>query len=159
MLIHKVGEGSVTLGGIANDRCRLTIAGTKAEALERRYYAVVLRGIDVVRYPAKGAEDLLERRHGKEHAIVDVELPIVAIDQNAEVVQMVLSGIHDSFPYRSFLQFAVTGHAIRVEARICAASNRKSLRDSNALSHGTGGDVDARKNRTRVTVQDAFVGA
>src|SRR6185312_16750466 len=133
MLIHKVGEGSVTLGGIANDRCRLTIAGTKAEALERRYYAVVLRGIDVVHYPAKGAEDLLERRHGEEHAIVDVELPIVAIDQNAEVVQVVLAGVHDGLPHRAFLQFAVTGHAVGVEARIGSAGNGKSLGDTNAL--------------------------
>src|SRR5262249_28799513 len=109
--------------------------------------------------PIERLEDAFEPRHRENHAVRDVELPVVLIDENTEVVEVLLAGIHHGFPDRTFLQLAVASHGIAVETRRDAACDRETLRDREGLSQGSGWDAAAREQRAGMAVEKALVGA
>ena len=58
--------------------------------------------------------------------LCDVQLAVVAVHQHAEIIQMVLAGVHHRFPDGAFLQFSVADHAVGIEMRARAARRWQS---------------------------------
>ena len=148
----------MALGAVTDNRRGLAVARPELEGLERGIDTLVLRGVDAVHLPVERLEHALELGHREDHAVGDVELAVVAIDEDAEVVEVLLPGVHHRFPDRPFLQLAVAGDAVGVEPRRPPPGDGEALRDGEPLSHGAGRDVDAGKHRSGVAVEDAGVG-
>ena len=149
VLVQEVGERAVPLHAVADDRRRLPVARPEPELLERGIHALVLRGVDAVHLPGERREDRLELRHREDHAVGDVELAVVAVDHHAQVVQVLLAGVHHRFPDRSFLQLAVARQAEGIEPRRRPAGDGKTLRHAEALPHRTGREVHAGQESVR----------
>ncbi len=157
VLVQEIRERAVSFRRVTDDRGRLAVARPVAEFLERGVQAVILSRIDAMDAPIERFKHALELGHRKDHPVREIELPVVAIDHHAQVVEMLLAGVHHGFPDRTLLQFAIACQAVDVKARCGAPRNRQALRDAEPLPHRTGGHVDARQQRTRVAVQDAAV--
>ena len=157
--VEEVGETPVSLGRAADDRRGLPVARPVPEFLERSVDAVILSRVHVEGLPSKRPEDGRQVGHGEDRLAVDIELAVVAVHHQAEVVQLLRAGEHHGFPDRPFLQFAVSAHAVRIEARRDASGDREALRHPEALTHRTGRDVDARQDWPRMAIQDAGVRA
>ena len=113
VLVQEIGQGAVALRRVTDDRRRLAVARTEPELLERGIDAVVLRRIDAQHGPVERREHALEIGHREDHAVRDVELTVVPVDDHAEIVEVLLAGVHHRFPDRPFLQLAVAGQAVR----------------------------------------------
>src|SRR4051812_30756027 len=114
---------------VADNRGWLTVAWPVLELLERRVYAIVMRGVYAMGLPSERLEHRFEAWHRKNHAAREIELAVVLIDQQTEIIELLRSRIHHRFPNRAFLQLAVSGHGVGVEARAGAARDREALRN------------------------------
>ncbi len=129
VLVQEIGQGAVALRRVTDDRRRSAVARTEPELLERGMDAVVLRRIDALHGPVERREHALEIGHREDHAVREVELTVVPVDHHAEIVEVLLAGVHHRFPDRPFLQFAVASQAVHVEPRRRPAGDREPLRD------------------------------
>ena len=91
VLVQEVRERAVPLRGVADDRGRLAVARPVAEFLERGVQAVILGRIDAMDAPIERFKHALELWHRKDHPVREIELPVVAIDHHAQVVEMLLA--------------------------------------------------------------------
>src|ERR1051325_6934898 len=103
MFVHKVGECAMPFGCIADNSGGLSIARPIFEPFESCQDAIILCRIHIVGFPSERTENIIQLRHGKDHAIMNIELTVVAVYKNTEVVEMVLPGVHHGFPDSSFL--------------------------------------------------------
>src|ERR1019366_3610787 len=159
VLVEEVGESAIAFGAGTNDRGWFTVARREAKLAERVVHRVVVHGIHGAGLPAVGGEDALDIGHGEDHAIVDIELAVVAIDEDAEIIEALLGGVHHRLPDRAFLEFAVADHAIGVEARGTLGGDGKAFRHAEALAHGAGGDLYAGEQWAGMSVKNALVRA
>ncbi len=157
VLVQKVRQRAVSLHPVTDDRRRPAVARPEAEPLERRIHAVVLRRIDARDFPVERGEHRLQLGHGENHPVRHVELAVVAIDHDAQIVEVLLAGEHHGFPDRPLLELAIAAHHVAVEPRRHASGNREALRDRQALAHRPGRDLDSGEDRPGMAVQDAAV--
>ena len=127
VLIQEIGTGAESLPAVADDGGGLAVPRTVAEFLERSVHAVVLRRVDAEHPPSERREYVFEVRHREYHAAGDIQLPVVLIDQDAEVIQLLGGREHDRFPDGSFLEFAVAGQCVGIEFRAGATRQREAL--------------------------------
>src|SRR5678815_4293670 len=116
MFVEEVGKGAIAFCGVADDRRWFAVAWSETKMFERREDSIILSRIHAVHLPAKRLEDRLKIRHGKHHAVVNIQLPVVAIDEDTKVVEMALSRVQQCFPDRAFLKLSIADNAIGVES-------------------------------------------
>jgi hypothetical protein len=96
-------------------------------------------------------------RHREHHPVRQIELPLIVIDHDAQVVEVLLARVHDRFPNRAFLELTVAAQTITIERRRPAADNREALCYGQSLTHRPRREMNTREQRSGMAVQDALV--
>ncbi len=114
---------------VADDGGGLSIPRPKAKLFQRVVHPVVLRGICAVNVPVERSKNGFQLRHGEHHAVRHVELAVVSIHHHAQVIQVLLTRVHDGFPDWAFLQLAIAGETVHVEPWRRPPRDSEPLRD------------------------------
>ena len=152
-LLHK---GNVlALDRLEDDRCRLSLClPCFLEGCADLIYIIAVRNIDHMEI--KRFELLIDWIRAVDFFQRAVDLKIVVVDDHAEVVKLLGSRKHGSFPYLAFLNLSVSEQCVNAEIPFLDFSRDcHSNRAGNALSQRAGGHIHTGDVlHVRVTLQD-----